>query len=327
MRKLEPLQRFCENCGKDMGLVNPRSPKNCSRGCSEKLRIEKMKKTKNTDEFKKKWSKIAHDFNTSPEINKKISEASKKSWKDPEIRKKRITGVKKYWTKENREKRGELIKQLWKTDDYRKKVIDSINTDEIKNKISMASKKMWENEEFREKYDERMRPIWDDPKTKENISIAVRKAYTNPEVKKRHKDSHNTEEYLSGLSIRSKNNWLDEDFRKKQGAISLEDTPKFTRYQILSEWDPSIIKQDGFVRDHKFSRKMGYELSINPIILRHPFNCEYITPIQNSTKRDKCSITLDELFNEIVTYSGQYIEQEKCLIEIQKYKNGQRYVR
>lgn len=85
--------------------------------------------------------------------------------------------------------------------------------------------------------------------------------------------------------------------------------------------------RNGLVRDHKFSRRNGFLLQIFPEILRHPANCELITHSENISKREKNSITLDQLFDKIVTFTQLYDEQELCLNLIEKFKCGEKYLK
>jgi len=86
----------------------------------------------------------------------------------------------------------------------------------------------------------------------------------------------------------------------------------------------------GVVRDHKFSRKSGFELKVFPEILRHPANCEILLHGENVAKKqkryvDNDSITLNELFIAIKNFKGDWSEQNQCLQLIQKYEKGERY--
>jgi len=83
----------------------------------------------------------------------------------------------------------------------------------------------------------------------------------------------------------------------------------------------------GVVRDHKYSRKEGFDNRVFPILLRHPANCQILTIAENARKRSKSSITLNELFQAITTYTGIWKEQAECLVAIFKYEQGERWRR
>ena len=81
----------------------------------------------------------------------------------------------------------------------------------------------------------------------------------------------------------------------------------------------------GIVRDHKFSRRSGFEQNVFPEILRHPCNLELITHVEN-IKKIEDSITLEELFDLIKKCNqNKWFEQQMCLDLIEKYKEGYRY--
>ena len=54
-----------------------------------------------------------------------------------------------------------------------------------------------------------------------------------------------------------------------------------------------------FHLDHKFSIAEGYRHDIDPMIIAHWKNLEILSEFDNISKHDKCSITLEELLNEI----------------------------
>jgi len=88
----------------------------------------------------------------------------------------------------------------------------------------------------------------------------------------------------------------------------------------------------GAVRDHKYSRKSGFNEKVFPQLLRHPCNLEILTHSQNISKKQSKninddSITLEQLFNLIQNYIGYWDEQELCLQLIQKYQNRERWER
>jgi hypothetical protein len=81
------------------------------------------------------------------------------------------------------------------------------------------------------------------------------------------------------------------------------------------------------VRDHKYSRYSGFINKISPIILRHPANCQLIFHNENVSKakkghryEDGNSISLEQLFNDIINYSKDWKEQNICLKLIKEFK-------
>lgn len=84
---------------------------------------------------------------------------------------------------------------------------------------------------------------------------------------------------------------------------------------------------NGIVRDHIYSRKDGFNNLVFPEILRHPINCKLILHKDNASKRSSSNISLDELFDLILNYDLKYNEQQLCILKIQEYKQGNRYMR
>lgn len=82
--------------------------------------------------------------------------------------------------------------------------------------------------------------------------------------------------------------------------LRAEDIPKIRNYDLLLHcgmW--SLEKKAGAVRDHIFSRKDGWINGINPQIISHPANCQFLTLGDNSRKADKSWITYEQLLERI----------------------------
>lgn len=56
---------------------------------------------------------------------------------------------------------------------------------------------------------------------------------------------------------------------------------------------------NGISMDHMLSIREGFDLNVDPELIKHPANCELMQQYKNSKKRTKSSITLDELKNRI----------------------------
>jgi hypothetical protein len=89
----------------------------------------------------------------------------------------------------------------------------------------------------------------------------------------------------------------------------------------------------GVVRDHKYSRYSGFKHQINPIILRHPANCEIILHKDNVKKaktkhryKDGDSMTLEDLFSSILNFTKQWKEQQQCVDAVKKHLNEKKEV-
>lgn len=72
-------------------------------------------------------------------------------------------------------------------------------------------------------------------------------------------------------------------------------------YELLKEKGMYSKKHnpEGVVRDHRFSVHEGFTNNIDPMIVSHPANCEFITQKDNARKTRQSSILLEELFDEI----------------------------
>jgi hypothetical protein len=56
---------------------------------------------------------------------------------------------------------------------------------------------------------------------------------------------------------------------------------------------------NGVSRDHMVSVRTGFDLGIDPEIIKHPANCKIMLHKQNQSKREKSSITVEELLERI----------------------------
>jgi len=90
----------------------------------------------------------------------------------------------------------------------------------------------------------------------------------------------------------------------------------------------------GVVRDHKFSRKAGFDLKVFPELIQHPANCQIILNSDNVKKRKKDIgygydnvWSLDDLFEAITSYSNKWENQDTCIELIKQYRGGNRWKR
>jgi len=169
-----------------------------------------------------------------------------------------------------------------------------------------------------------------------------------------------TEETKNKIGIKSLEKFTSEfkiKFRKTNEDrgywIPLDEKEDYIFYRDLSNWKGNLIKflpqsiidsfnkigmfncinnTDGYVRDHNYSRRSGFENSVFPEILRHPVNMQLILNSQNTAKktsryRDRDDQTLEELFYKIINFNQVWEDQELCIELITKYKNGERYLK
>lgn len=94
---------------------------------------------------------------------------------------------------------------------------------------------------------------------------------------------------------------------------------KFNVYDYPDEFDLKLLKENGWYKaknrgnnlngvskDHKYSVKEGFLNKVNPNLLSHPANCKLVLHKENSSKRSKCSITLEELQKNINIWNEKY---------------------
>lgn len=98
---------------------------------------------------------------------------------------------------------------------------------------------------------------------------------------------------------------------------------KFNVYHYPEKFDLSLIEKHGWYecyspkcgkenntngvsRDHMVSVMYGYKNGIDPKIISHPANCELVLQRDNISKREKCSISLEELMGRINKWNEEY---------------------
>ncbi|KLA21064.1 hypothetical protein B4078_5392 [Bacillus cereus] len=105
---------------------------------------------------------------------------------DDEIMKKAIENMTiNHRTEEHREKQRHITRELWKNEDYKEKLMKIFQSEEFKDKISLASKKLWE--EKREELLDSLRKSWDDPDFRKKRSENQKKRFLNEEYKEQNK--------------------------------------------------------------------------------------------------------------------------------------------
>ena len=62
---------------------------------------------------------------------------------------------------------------------------------------------------------------------------------------------------------------------------------------------------NGVSKDHMVSVRSGFDLGIDPEVIKHPANCKIMLHKQNQSKREKSSITIEELLERIRSWSVQ----------------------
>lgn len=96
---------------------------------------------------------------------------------------------------------------------------------------------------------------------------------------------------------------------------------KFALNEYPNEFNFNLIKKYGWYkaknhgnnlygisRDHKYSCNEGFKNLIDPYLISHPANCQLLKHNDNISKLDKCSISLDELKENINNWNLKYNE-------------------
>lgn len=95
----------------------------------------------------------------------------------------------------------------------------------------------------------------------------------------------------------------------------------FNLSDFSNEYDFELVKKfgwykaknkgnnlEGVSRDHKYSCNEAFLHLIDPYLISHPANCQLLQHNKNISKLDKCSITLEELKNNIKEWNKKYGE-------------------
>jgi hypothetical protein len=74
-------------------------------------------------------------------------------------------------------------------------------------------------------------------------------------------------------------------------------------YNLLLEYGfyNSVKNKNGVCRDHIISKDFGYKNNIDPELISHPANCQYLRHTDNVRKSNACGLTIDELIERINT--------------------------
>jgi hypothetical protein len=108
--------------------------------------------------------------------------------------------------------------------------------------------------------------------------------------------------------------WIDCVEQNKTSLASYSKRCKFNFnvYKFPSKFNLQLIENfgwykatnrgcnlEGISRDHMLSVRCGFEMGIDPKLIKHPANCELMQQTKNAKKRANSSITLEELLERI----------------------------
>lgn len=156
-----------------------------------------------------------------------------------------------------------------------------------------------------------------------------------------------TDDIRRNIGIASKNKWTD-DYKVKHRKtmeklgywIPLEEKSDYDVYFVQSNWKERMVEyvsieekdllskrgmfcpyknKNGLVRDHIYSRFQGFVNCIDPLILTHPVNCQFITKEENISKGNNEIWTKDDLFDRILKYQGSYQYHDEIIERINKH--------
>lgn len=85
--------------------------------------------------------------------------------------------------------------------------------------------------------------------------------------------------------------------------------PFIKGYELYCQLGMYICKKTkiGVERDHRISKAYGWKHNIDPAIISHPANCEFLPYNENRRKLEKCSITLEQLMEEIKAFDERLL--------------------
>ena len=134
------------------------------------------------------------------------------------------------------------------------------------------------------------------------LDSSVKKKNLSNALKKYHK------------SIGTYNNITDKEKYLKECDFKFDTKlfPYIPNYELIKEygWYNSTKNKNGVTRDHKISKMYGFKHNIGPKLIRHPANCEFMLIKDNSYKRINCSITIEQLLEDIKIWNEKYGEPE-----------------
>lgn len=266
-----------------------------------------------------------------PVSNKLRSERSTKQWSSLDLRKAASDRRKEYFSDPKHREEASESRKGEKHPFYGKK--HSAKTISI---MQNKAKEVGSNPVVKERRRKGQERRWSKLEEHEKASKGQEKAYSDP---KRHETQSNgankrwmKKEEHEKQSKRQIKYYADHPERKKTGKNNPNynpNKPEFERYgcnckfkfnlgDFLDEFDLKKVRgiyhlknnksKDGYTRDHMYSIFDGFKNNIDPKIISHPANCQLITMSENSKKKDKSCITLDELLERIRLWNIKYGE-------------------
>lgn len=113
-----------------------------------------------------------------------------------------------------------------------------------------------------------------------------------------HKESVNNYFRKVGRSVTDEKTLYYKACKFQFDPYSIPEIPGYDDLVLLGIYHP-VNNPSGVCRDHMISVSYGWRNNIDPEIISHPSNCQFITNIKNIKKGDKSSLTLDDLKKRI----------------------------
>jgi len=214
-----------------------------------------------------------------------------------------------------------------------KKMLSVFTNPDIRYKCGNANRgKIFSQELINKMHDGRTLASYSHPHTEitKRMIGEKSKAKWTAEYKIQHRKRMETLGYYTPLNqkddyifYRALSNWIDKMFNTITNSEQLRLLNEVGVFNIYTN-------KNGVVRDHKFSRKLGFKLGVFPELLRHPMNCQIILHSDNvrnarSNNINDNVIDIKNLFQFIKQYNNVWQEQDICIELIKKYENGNRY--
>lgn len=154
---MQSVEKICPTCGKS--FVDKKHPDKIA--CSKKCIVQSQHK------------------------KEKISAKVKASWEREDSRQKRVDGIKKAWADPDVKARiGTAIKTALNNPEIKEKRIIALNTPEVKEKQSESSKELWKNEDHRRHVSDSLGEYWKTAEADERRQ-RVGETLSDPEIVKR----------------------------------------------------------------------------------------------------------------------------------------------
>lgn len=157
---------------------------------------------------------------------------------------------------------------------------------------------------------------------KNKNSLGLKKAYADGRKNTTHLDGHrgwakgytkDTHPSVKAFSekLKGQRRITDEERLKKieykekcQFNFSNEFFSYISGYDLLKEYGMyhRINNKNGVVRDHIISVEYGWKNNIDPFIISHPANCQFLKHVENAKKGVRSDLRLDELLEKITIW-------------------------